>query len=116
MSELRLFLEEQGFNNVLTYIQSGNVLLQSDLDAKTLSEKIEKSLPSRFKLDSAIIKVLALSYGQLQAIIDNKPDGFGEQPEMYHSDVIFLMGIDTAQAMTAFAPEKVWTKFGQVQV
>jgi uncharacterized protein (DUF1697 family) len=27
MTELKLFLEEQGFDNVMTFIQSGNVIL-----------------------------------------------------------------------------------------
>jgi uncharacterized protein (DUF1697 family) len=49
---------------------------------------------------------------QLQAIIDKKPKGFGEQPEKYHSDAIFLMGIDSAQALPAFNPreevDQVW--------
>ena len=47
MADLKLFLEEQGFKDVLTYIQSGNVVLRSDLAAKTLSAKIEDSLPKK---------------------------------------------------------------------
>jgi hypothetical protein len=31
--------------------------------------------------------------------IDNKPKGFGERPDNYHSDAIFLMDIDAAKAM-----------------
>ena len=106
MSELKLLLAELGFDNVSTYIQSGNVILESGLDAATLTEKIEDGLPSRFKLDSSIVKVLALSSDRLQAVIDNKPEGFGEQPEKYHSDAIFLMGIDAAQAMPVFTPRE----------
>lgn len=118
MSELKLFLEEQGFKSVITYIQSGNVILQSKLDAKSLSKKVEKYLPKRFKLDSSIIKVLVLSSDQLKAVVDSKPKGFGEQPEKYHSDAIFLMGIDSAQAMSAFSPrdgvDKVWPGDGVI--
>ena len=112
MTELKLFLEEQSFDNVMTFIQSGNVILQSKLDAKTLSQKIEKSLPRKFKLDSSIIKVLVLTNEQLQMIVDKKPKGFGDQPEKYHSDVIFLMGISADEAIKVFEPregvDKVW--------
>lgn len=112
MTELKLFLEEQGFDNVMTFIQSGNVILQSKLDAKTLSQKIEKSLPRKFKLDSSIIKVLVLTNEQLQMIVEKKPKGFGDQPEKYHSDVIFLMGISADEAIKVFKPregvDKVW--------
>ena len=99
MTELKLFLEEQGFDHVITYIQSGNVILQSKLGAKELGQKVEKNLPSRFKLDTSIIKVLVLTNKQLQMIVKNKPKGFGDQPEKYRSDVIFLMGLSPDEAM-----------------
>jgi len=112
MTELKLLLEEQGFDNVMTFIQSGNVILESKLDAKTLSQKIEKRLPRKFKLDSSIIKVLVLTNEQLQMIVDKKPKGFGDQPEKYHSDVIFLIGISADEAIKVFEPregvDKVW--------
>ena len=112
MSKLKQFLDEQGFENVVTFIQSGNVLLQSKLTAGTIARKIEKSLPSAFMLDSSLIKVLALSVEQFQAVIDQKPKGFGDHPAKYHSDAIFLMDIDSAKAMTAFDPregvDRVW--------
>jgi uncharacterized protein (DUF1697 family) len=118
MSELRLVLEDLGYSNVLTYIQSGNVILQSGLDTDALTEEIEECLPNRFKLDGSLVKILALSCDQLQAVIDNRPEGFGEQPENYHSDAIFLMGIDAAQAMPVFAPREgvdtVWPGDGVI--
>jgi len=112
MAALKLFLEEQGFTEVITYIQSGNVILQSTLDARKLTQKIEKGLPSAFKLDSPLIKVLALTTEQLQRIVNNRPKGFGEQPTRYHSDAIFLIGIDSAHAISVFDPregvDNVW--------
>ena len=47
-----------------------------------------------------------LTRKQLQAIIEHKPNGFGEHPETYHSDAIFLMGIDAAEALPVFNPRK----------
>jgi len=112
MAGLRKCLEEQGFSNVSTYIASGNVVLQSDKSASDVKTQIEKVLPEYFKLNDGFIKVLVLTHKQLQAIIDNRPKGFGEQPEKYHSDAIFLMGIDSTQALTAFHPreevDQIW--------
>ena len=112
MTELKFCLEEQGFEDVMTYIQSGNVILQSSLDATALGQKIEAMLSNKFKLDSSIIKVLILTEDQLQAVIDERPKGFGEQPDKYHSDAIYLMGIDADQAMSVFNPregvDQVW--------
>lgn len=114
MAGLRKCLEEQGFSNVSTYIASGNVILKSDKPANQVKAQIEEVLPENFKLDDGFIKVLVLTHNQLQAIVDHKPKGFGEQPEKYHSDAIFLMGIDSAQAMPAFDPRDGSTKSGRV--
>ncbi|HET9915040.1 MAG TPA: DUF1697 domain-containing protein [Anaerolineales bacterium] len=118
MVGLRKCLEEQGFSNISTYIASGNVILKSDKPANKVKAQIEEVLPENFKLDDGFIKVLVLTHNQLQAIVDHKPKGFGEQPEKYHSDAIFLMGIDSAQAMPAFDPregvDKVWPGDGVI--
>ncbi len=97
---------------------SGNVILESDKHADEIQAQIEEALPKSFKLDNELIKVLVLTRNQLQAVIDNKPEGFGEQPEKYHSDAIFLMGIDSAQAIPVFDPregvDKVWPGDGVI--
>ena len=50
MAELRSVLEDLGFDNVSTYIASGNVFLDSDLSAAKVASKIEAALPKAFKL------------------------------------------------------------------
>ncbi len=118
MVGLRKCLEEKGFSNVLTYIASGNVILKTDKHPDNIKTQIEEVLPENFNLDDGCIKILVLNRKQFQAIIDNKPKGFGDQPEKYHSDVIFLMGIDSAQAMPAFNPreevDRVWEGNGVI--
>jgi uncharacterized protein (DUF1697 family) len=118
MTGLIKCLEELGFSNVSTYIASGNVILESDKRPDEIKARIEEALIKSFKLDSELIKVLVLTRNQLQAVIDNKPEGFGDQPEKYHSDAIFLMGIDAAQAMPVFNPregvDKVWPGDGVI--
>jgi uncharacterized protein (DUF1697 family) len=118
MTGLKQCLEELGFSKVSTYIASGNVIVASDKRPDAIQAQIEKALPERFKLDSEIIRVLVLTRNQLQAVIENKPKGFGEQPEKYHSDTIFLMGIDAAEAMPVFAPregvDNVWPGDGVI--
>jgi uncharacterized protein (DUF1697 family) len=118
MTGLRTCLEELGCSNVSTYIASGNVIVEAGKRPDELQAQIEAALPKRFKLDSDLIKVLLLTRKQLQAVIANKPKGFGEQPEKYHSDAIFLMGIDAAQAMPIFDPREgvdtVWPGDGVI--
>ena len=118
MTGLRNCLEELGCSHVSTYIASGNVIVEADKRPDELQAQIEAALPESFKLDSELIRVLVLTRKQLQAVIDNKPKGFGEQPEKYHSDAIFLMGIDSAQAMPVFDPregvDNVWPGDGVI--
>ena len=99
MAELKLFLEEQGFKDVVTYIQSGNVVLRSDLGAKTLSVKIEKSLPKRFKLDSSLIKILALDRNRFKKVVAQAPKEFGKDDSNYRYYVLFFMGTRTSKAI-----------------
>lgn len=112
MAGLKACLKERGFFNVSTYIASGNVILESDKPAAQVRARIEAAMIKSFQLDSELIKVLVLSRRRLQAVIENKPKGFGEQPEKFHSDAIFLMDINAAQAMQVFNPregvDKVW--------
>jgi uncharacterized protein (DUF1697 family) len=118
MASLKKYLEELGFHNVTTYIASGNVILESDKTAGEIKSQLEKALPEIFKLDNELVKVLVLTHNHLQAIIDHKPEGFGEQPQKYHSDAIFLIGIDSAWAMPLFNPregvDKVWQGNGVI--
>lgn len=106
MSELKKLLAKSGFEQILTYINSGNILLYSDLSASQISQKISDLLTKNFQLDSSSIKVLTLNEESLATIIRNKPKGFGEQPEKYHSDVIFLINITPEEAILVFQPRE----------
>ena len=118
MARLREVLEELGYANVSTYIASGNVILSSDPPADEVKGQIEEALPKAFRLDTELVAVLALSREQVRAVVRNKPHGFGEQPDIYHSDAIFLMGIDVDTAMRVFDPrpgvDSVWPGEGVI--
>lgn len=88
MVDLKASFEEMGFSNVLTYIQSGNVLLQSEeKDKAVLTTKIEKGLSKRFNFDA---KVVVISQKELSTIVKSAPEGFGEEEKRFRYDVIFL--------------------------
>lgn len=118
MLELKKCLEQLGFSGVSTYIASGNAFLKSEKSAAEVQALIETALPKVFKLDSELIKVLVLTRKQLQTVIDSKPKGFGDQPDTYHSDAIFLMGVPVSEAMPIFKPREgvdmVWPGDGVV--
>lgn len=101
MRELRQVLETAGFTNVSTYINSGNILLDSPMHTKQVEQAIEALLPTHFKLDSDLIRVRALTTNDLQAVVAKAPTDFGTQPDTFHSDVLFPMeGITTRDIMS----------------
>ena len=118
MAALRDLLESHGHTKVSTYIASGNVILSSDQSAAAIKRELEEALPKTFKLDSDLIAVLVLTRAELKAVVRDRPKGFGDQPDTYHSDTIFLMGIDAATAMQVFDPrpgvDQVWPGKGVI--
>jgi uncharacterized protein (DUF1697 family) len=113
MADLKVCLTSLGFNNVASYINSGNIILESDKSPEEIKTQIESALPEAFELKGGEpIKVLVLSHDDIQEVIDNKPKGFGEEPDVYHSDIIFMIEGKVADAMSAFSPkegvDRVW--------
>ncbi len=98
MAVLRSALEALGFEDVVSYIQSGNVVLRSNLDEAALSAKIEDMLPRKFELDRAV-RVLALEYATFKSIVEQAPEDFGEDSASFRYNVIFLMDSSPAEAM-----------------
>lgn len=87
MPALREAFEAAGFTAVTTYIQSGNVLFESDAPRDALEADIEAVLERRFELP---LRVMVRSHSQLRNVVAKAPDGFGSEPDRFHSDVIFL--------------------------
>lgn len=102
MAGLRECLEELGCTEVATLGASGNAVVTSS--SRDLGARLERELPRRFKLTDDAVKVLVLGAATFQAIIDDRPKGFGDEPDVYHSDVIFLMGISVASVMRLAEP------------
>ena len=87
MADLRETFTAAGFGDVATYIQSGNVVFSSDQPAAGLEARIEAALAEQF---DGPIPVVVRSLRQVRAVVRSAPAGFGERPDEFHSDVIFL--------------------------
>jgi uncharacterized protein (DUF1697 family) len=94
MPALKASFEEQGYTEVATYIQSGNVLFQSTkTDLERLTTDIEKALSRQF---SYVSRVVVVSHDQLKHAVKSAPKGFGTEPAEYRYDVLFLKAPLTA--------------------
>ncbi len=70
MPELRALLTDGGFEDVQTYVQSGNVVLRSGLSADELGSRGEKLIAERFGFD---VDVIVRSRDELAEVVRLNP-------------------------------------------
>ena len=104
MPALKACFEAQGFRDVATYIQSGNVLFTAGRsNHNALTGQLEKALSKTFACRS---RVVVRSFEQMEAVVEGAPKGFGTRPAAYRYDVIFLKHPLTADdAMKTMRPK-----------
>lgn len=94
MPALQACLSER-FDDVTTYIQSGNVVFSAGRSSQTtLTAEIESMLRSSFAHYDA--SVVLRSASQMRSVIEDAPPGFGGDPERYRYEVVFLKSPLTA--------------------
>ena len=93
MTELKACFEKQGLRDVVTYIQSGNVLFTGGGNESKLCSGIEAVLAKTFDYRASVV---LRSQKELGDIVRRAPKGFGTKPDEYRYDVIFLKAPLTA--------------------
>ena len=81
MPKLREVLEEAGFGGVRTYVQSGNVVLESRASPETVARKAKRQIAERFGLD---IDVVVRTRDELAEVVRRNPLGkVAKNPKRY---------------------------------
>jgi uncharacterized protein (DUF1697 family) len=113
MPALREVLSES-FEDVQTYIQSGNVVLTSDLTPAEVSGIVEELLPRAFTLTSVLVRALVLDAPTYQQVLAQAPAGYGDDPDTYRYDVGFYVGVsaDEVRPHVSLNPEVEQVHFG----
>ena len=98
MGDLRTSFGEIGLTGVQTYIQSGNVVFCAKQMTKAkLTQMIEEALSEAFNYQS---RVVIVSAAELQKIVAQAPKGFGQDPDVYRYDVLFVREpVKTSEAL-----------------
>jgi uncharacterized protein (DUF1697 family) len=118
MPALKAAFEEYGFDDVQTYIQSGNVIFSTPTSNQAgLTQTIELMLRTAF--DHYDASVVIRSRSQMRAIVEKAPKGFGTEPAKYRYDACFLKPPLTAKQVVASVPTKegvdrIWAGSGVV--
>jgi uncharacterized protein (DUF1697 family) len=104
MPELKACFEADGFDDVRTYIQSGNVLFRAAGSAPVLARRIETVLGKTF--DHYRAWAVVRSRAQMRTIVEKAPEGFGADPDDHLYDVVFLKEPLTASAALKKVPAR----------
>lgn len=106
MPALKESFEQNGFQNVITYINSGNILLSSEQnDVTALKEKCEALIAHRFQLE---VPVFVISVEDLLKACDHAPPWWGEDEHSTHNAIFILPPItvdEVVRAVGAIKPE-----------
>jgi uncharacterized protein (DUF1697 family) len=106
MTDLKACFEGEGFQDVVTYIQSGNVVFAAgESNPAKLTRKLENALCAAFDYGASVV---LRSEKELRDIVRRAPKGFGSQASKYRYDVIFLK----APLSAAVAMKSILTKQG----
>ncbi len=99
MAELRALCEQAGFDDVRTYIASGNVLLRSRSSAKQVKSILESALA---EYAGKRVGVVVRTPGEMEAVLDDNP--FADAPGN-RCVVIFLDDSPPAGALDAISTQ-----------
>ncbi|MGE0019226.1 MAG: DUF1697 domain-containing protein [Draconibacterium sp.] len=81
MEELRLTFQKLGFENIATYIQSGNVVFNAaETSTSELAAKIAEAIKTDFGFD---VPVIVLSCEELNETVENNPLNTGTKDEAF---------------------------------
>ena len=91
MSELKELFKQNGFQDVVTYINSGNIIFSSNnSDEKKLKEECEILILDKFKLS---IPVLVISFHDLLTAINSAPLWWDQDKDSKHNAIFILPSI-----------------------
>lgn len=89
MQELKLRFESLGYKEVVTYLNSGNVIFSSNTNDKVkISNDIYKMLENKFNLK---IPVFVIKSDELNDLLSNKPDWWGTGDKNIYDNIIFII-------------------------
>lgn len=89
MSELKKDFESLGYTNVVTYLNSGNVVFETSVDnRKELAQSINEKIKNVYDLD---IPIYVTTENELKELLENSPDWWGTESKEIYDNIIFII-------------------------
>ncbi len=97
MKELKALFEENGFQDVVTYINSGNILFSSEQsDIELLKTNCEALILQKFKLQ---LSVMIITADDLLEAFSHAPDWWGADPQSTHNAMFVIPPITVEEVI-----------------
>lgn len=104
MSALKKSFEAVGLDDVVTYINSGNIIFKSkEADARKLETKIEKMLSKEYQLDS---RVVLRSLSEMEKIVQNLPKNWTADRDWRYNVIFLRHTIDSEKILAELEVKK----------
>lgn len=98
MADLKEFFELMDFKNTRTYLQSGNVIFEHNLDnTEKIASEIEKGLIKTYEFP---VNVIVMTKNELKDVINNNPFINEDNVEIDKLHVIFLQEIPNKEIVS----------------
>lgn len=111
MTELKECFESLGFDDVRTYINSGNVIFSSDdKDKLRLAKDIEAAITKSF---AHTVRVVVFSYEEWRAVVENAPKHWGKDDSYRYNLLVLLPPVTSTEAIAATGAVKPAMEFAE---
>ncbi|WP_223875888.1 DUF1697 domain-containing protein [Paucilactobacillus kaifaensis] len=91
MKELKVSLTHLGFNNVVSYINSGNLIFESPLPQSVVADKVNQLLATKYEFP---IVSLVINEYEYKADLKKLPTWWGADEALRHNALFLLPGVD----------------------
>lgn len=89
MVELKKEFEQIGYENVITYLNSGNVIFTSNINDKVIiKHNIETMIKEKFTFD---LPVFIITVQELEEMLNSYPDWWGKNDKEIYDNIIFVI-------------------------
>lgn len=89
MAELKSELKQLKYENIITYLNSGNAIFETSIeDKKLIKENIEKMIKEKFGFD---IPIFIMIKSELEDLLNNQPEWWGLDNKEIYNNIIFII-------------------------
>ncbi len=89
MSELKKEFDNLGYQEITTYLNSGNVIFETDLEDKNaIKNHIQLMIKDKFNFD---IPTYVMTLQELQELLNHSPEWWGKDDKEIYDNIIFII-------------------------